>query len=196
VYKVLCVDDNEALVNVLSEMLRTLGYQSSTATGGRECLDRLKGGEFVPDIILLDIMMSPMDGWETLRNIRKDQDNYAVPVLMLTGKSPTMAEVNEFSSMFDGYLMKPFALISLSDEIEQVMQRMEARERVVEIARSKGAEEIMLNEFRRLSSTANVLKQFEEIITDGTFSKEKFLSTEERLELIVKHLSNLGITTY
>jgi two-component system OmpR family response regulator len=190
VYKILCVDDNVALVEVLTDMLRSLNFEPHAATGGQECLDLLKKGDIRPDIILLDIMMAPMDGWATLRHIRGDKDISTIPVMMLTGKYPTMSEVNEYSSLFEGYLMKPFALNSLSVEIEEVLDCMNRGERIIQQARENGVDETTLNDYRRLSSTAHVLNQFEGIITDGTFTRALFIETEKRLESIVQMIHN------
>jgi two-component system OmpR family response regulator len=194
-FKILCVDDNMDLVEVLSEMLKALNYESKTVTGGMECLDLLKEGYFRPDLILLDIMMSPMDGWATLTNLKGDPDLLMIPVFMLTGKFPTMAEVNEYSTLFDGYLMKPFALQSLSYEIENYLEREKTTEEVIRNARMKGVDEAILIEYRRLTSTMYVLKQFEEIITNGTFTKGAFIESEKRLVSIIQELDELGVTT-
>jgi two-component system OmpR family response regulator len=189
VYKVLCVDDNVALVEVLSDMLSSLNFEPHIATGGEECLDLLKKERLRPDIILLDIMMSPVDGWATLRMIREDKEIHTIPVVMLTGKYPSMAEVNEYSMLFDGYLMKPFALNSLSKKIEEVLDRVKRREAVIQHARENGVDEDILNEYRRLSSIVSVLNQFEEIITDGTFTRDSFIEKEKRLQTIIQRMN-------
>ncbi|MCE5295858.1 MAG: response regulator [Euryarchaeota archaeon] len=187
----LCVDDNVDLVEVLTEMLTSLMFEPYTVLGGKECIDLLNGGSFKPDIILLDIMMSPMDGWTTLRNIRGDPRYDKIPVMMLTGKYPTMAEVNEYVTLFEGYLMKPFALGFLSSEINKVLSNVKKREEIIDDARSKGADELMLSDYRKLSSTGCLLSQFETIITDGTFTKEHFVELDERFENIVKELKEI-----
>jgi len=192
VKKVLCVDDTPILLNVLSEMLKAEGYEVTAVTGGMDCLDVLRKGEFVPDIILLDIMMSPMDGWETLSLIR-DDPRFTMPVLMLTGKYPTMEEVNQYGILSDGYLMKPFALESLAGEVDAALRRTVERDQVIASATAKGMDERMIADYRKLSSMRFVIDQFEKIITDGTFTRESFTDAKRRLESIEKCLIQVGV---
>ncbi len=192
--RVLCVDDNAALVEILSDMLRSMDYEPYAVTGGDECLEVLKRGDFKPDIILLDIMMSPMDGWTTLKHIRNDKESFSKPVLMLTGKFPTMTEVKNYGTLSDGYLMKPFAFESLAKEVENALDRVKNTEAIIQNARSKGADETMLNEYRRLSSAKCVLKQFEKIFMDAAITEAISLEVEKQLAPIVRQLNELGVS--
>ncbi|MDD1771986.1 MAG: response regulator [Methanomassiliicoccales archaeon] len=194
--RVLCVDDNVELIEVLMEMLRTSGHEPYRALGGEECLELLKNGKCTPDIIMLDLMMHPMDGWSVLKAIREDDRFDAIPVIILTGKYPTMAEVVEYCTMFEGYLMKPFAIDRLMEEIEGVLQKVRTREEVIRRASQKGMDQSMLDEYRKLSSTAIVLSQFETIITDGTFTRKVFSGMEKRLDNIEDWLTQLGVLVH
>jgi DNA-binding response OmpR family regulator len=176
-------------------MLTSLKFEPQAVLGGRECFDLLNNGSFMPDIILLDIMMAPVDGWTTLRNIRNERRFEQIPVMMLTGKYPTMAEVNEYVTLFEGYLMKPFALGFLAFEINKVLNHVKKREEIIDDARGKGVEEEMLRDYRKLSSTGCLLNQFEAIITDGTFNKERFAELDRRFEAIVKELREIRSIT-
>jgi DNA-binding response OmpR family regulator len=71
--------------------------------------------------------MGPMDGWQVLKSTRSDSKYLTVPVVMLTGKYPTMKEIDEFAISIDGYLMKPFAIERLKHEIEMVLERVKSR---------------------------------------------------------------------
>ena len=191
-YKVLCVDDDDRLVEVLSDMLQYSNYDARAVTSGAMCLELLNSG-YRPDIILLDIMMFPMDGWETLRRIRNDKQLFYLPILMLTGKFPTMTEVEEYGTLFDGYLMKPFALESLSNEINNLMNLVKIREDIICRARIMCVDDNMLNEYRRLSSISRVLKKLEKIINNGSFTRDSFYNKIKRLRTIEKRLSECGI---
>lgn len=191
-YKVLCVDDDDRLVEVLSDMLQYSNYDARAVTSGAMCLELLNSG-YRPDIILLDIMMFPMDGWETLRRIRNDKQLFYLPILMLTGKFPTMTEVEEYGTLFDGYLMKPFALESLSNEINNLMNLVKIREDIICRARIMCVDDNMLNEYRRLSSISRVLKKLEKIINNGSFTRDSFYNKIKRLKTIEKRLSECGI---
>lgn len=186
--KIICVDDNPALVEILSEMLKVMDYDTRTVPGGEECLSLLRNGSFHPDLIFLDIMMEPMDGWQTLHQIRGELQFSAVPVVMLTGKYPTMDEVNKFCHLIDGYLMKPFALERLIHETGEVLSRVKSRDEVIRIAWSNGVDELLLEEYRRLSSMVVVLKHFEKIIRDGTFQNELLDAAEKRFKRVSEKL--------
>ncbi|MGA2105655.1 MAG: response regulator, partial [Methanoregula sp.] len=88
---ILVVDDNLDVTEVFVEMLTQGGYGASAAYSGEECLKILK--EVTPDLILLDIMMEPMDGWETLEKIKGEITTTQIPVIMLTSKQVTPGEV-------------------------------------------------------------------------------------------------------
>jgi CheY-like chemotaxis protein len=80
--KILLVDDDERNIFALSAYLKAKKYKVETARDGRECLDKLKTGEF--DLILLDMMMPVMDGFETLRVMRADDELKSKKVIALT----------------------------------------------------------------------------------------------------------------
>ena len=194
--RILCVDDNVELIEVLMEMLRASGHEPYRALGGEECLELLNSGKCTPDIIMLDLMMHPMDGWSVLKALRENERFDAIPVLILTGKYPTMTEVVEYCTMFEGYLMKPFAIDRLMEEIDGVLHKVAVREEVIRRAAQKGADPTTLDEYRKLSSTESVLSQFEVIITDGTFTRKVFSGMEKRLDNIEDWLTELGVLVH
>jgi CheY-like chemotaxis protein len=90
-YTVLVVDDSPFIVDVFVTMLERGGYQAIAAYSGEEGLEILK--TVAPDLILLDIMMEPMDGWETLENIKINPKTREIPVLMQIGRASCMERV-------------------------------------------------------------------------------------------------------
>ncbi|MGB8890667.1 MAG: response regulator, partial [Methanoregula sp.] len=117
---ILLIDDNIYVVEVFLEMLRQGGYSASAAYGGEECLKILKNE--VPDLILLDIMMEPMDGWETLEKIKGEITTAQIPVIMLTSKHVTPAEMEKYGKYIEDYVLKPVTNIQLCNVIEHVFQ--------------------------------------------------------------------------
>lgn len=189
---VLCVDDDEGLAEVLADMLSFNGFETRTATSGEACLQALREG-LVPDLILLDIMMSPMDGWQTLNHIRENDALCAVPVLMLTGKYPTMKEVSSYGMLFDGYLMKPFAMQTLVSSVNDLLERIRVREGIISRGIEVGMDERSMCEFRRLFSIGVVLDHFERIITDGSFDREVMNKLMDRFHSLQKELEEHGV---
>jgi two-component system OmpR family response regulator len=191
---ILCVDDNAELVELLSELLKMAGYDTRTAPGGEECLLILNEEGFHPDLILLDIMMEPMDGWETLQHIRDYPAGRDIPVVMLTGKHPTMTEAETYGPLIDDYLMKPYHPHQVDELIRHILTRTDHLREVVQKARQHGIGEGLCREYMRLASTVEVLKRFREIIS-GTehFNGDLQVKAESRLSKIQEQFLDAGV---
>jgi len=113
---ILIVDDDPEIQKIFTTLLNILGYSTLSAAGGEECLMLLKQNH--PDLILLDLMMEPMDGWQTLTMIKTHPEMDAVPVLMVTGKKIDNDELKKHHDKFKLYLMKPVTARQLKDAIE------------------------------------------------------------------------------
>ncbi len=108
---VLLVDDDPALLNAVGEMLRA-DYEVSSAKSGSDALELLRAG-YLPDIILLDIDMPGLNGFETLALLRQMEDMQDVPVIYLTGLKQTENEVKGINTGAADYIIKPFVRESL-----------------------------------------------------------------------------------
>ncbi len=105
---VLCVDDEPVNLQVLENLLRLDGYSIQRANDGLECLELLRLGN-VPDLILLDVMMPRMTGFEVARRIRQDYSAHRLPILLVTAKNQVSDLVEGLSSGANDYLSKPFS---------------------------------------------------------------------------------------
>jgi two-component system, OmpR family, KDP operon response regulator KdpE len=115
---ILVVDDEARMVNFMRMNLELEGARVSSATNGREALDRAR--EDMPDVVLLDIMMPGMDGFETLRRLRRFSQ---VPVLILTAKDEEEDRVRGLELGADDYIGKPFSHRELVSRIRAVLRR-------------------------------------------------------------------------
>jgi len=116
--KILVIDDDPILLEVLAEHLRDAGYQPATAEGGAagiRCLYQTR-----PDLVVLDVMMPRMDGWETCARIREATD---VPVIMLTAKGAPLDKLRGFRLGVDDYVTKPCDFAELLARINAVLRR-------------------------------------------------------------------------
>ncbi len=94
---IMIVDDSSFIVDGLIAILKRKGYKPIPAHGGDECLEILK--TTIPDLILLDIMMEPMDGWETLERLKSNPATKGIPVLMFSAKKyPPLKHRNTVSA--------------------------------------------------------------------------------------------------
>lgn len=116
--QVLIVDDEWNMRNLLRIYLLQEGFSTQEASTGREALNKAERQEF--DLILLDVMMPDMDGWQVCREIR---GNSQVPILMLTARSDTKDKVHGLGIGADDYLTKPFEPEELLARIHSLLRR-------------------------------------------------------------------------
>ena len=103
---ILVVDDERHIVRLVEVNLERAGYEVTTAYDGVEALEAVQAK--VPDMIILDVMMPRMDGFETLKKLRADDKSKEIPVIMLTAKAQDADIFKGWSSGVDSYLTKPF----------------------------------------------------------------------------------------
>lgn len=115
---ILVVDDSATERAAVEKRLQGAGYTVVTAADGRECLRRLY--ETHPDLVLLDIVMPELDGWETLELIRQVSD---VPVIMVTGLDTEVERIRGLRAGADDYVGKPFSAGELVARVEAVLRR-------------------------------------------------------------------------
>ena len=117
---ILVVDDNP---KYLADALPMYGYDITTAEDGLEALKILTEQEKNFDLILLDVMMPNMDGWDTLKAIRSNKKIKYIPVIMITAISEDQKIVSGLKIGADDYIVKPFILPNLLARIEAVLRR-------------------------------------------------------------------------
>ena len=115
---ILVVDDEPPIVRLVKAKLRVDGYEVITASHGEEALQVLQ--QESPDLVVLDVMMPDMDGFETLRRIRQ---NSTVPVVMLTARGSDMDKLKGLQSGADDYITKPFNPDELEARIAAILRR-------------------------------------------------------------------------
>ncbi len=115
---VLLIDDDDTLLELLSDHLRSAGYLVKTANSGANGL--LLASEAKPDLVILDVMMPAMDGWEVCRRLREAS---AVPIIMLTAKEQEVDKLRGFGLGVDDYVTKPFSFAELTARIGAVLSR-------------------------------------------------------------------------
>ena len=103
--RILVVDDTPANVKLLSDLLTYKGYEVVTATSGAEALEKVETRQ--PDLVLLDIMMPGMNGYEVCRTIRKDPATEILPIVMVTSLDPAEERMNGLQAGADDFLAKP-----------------------------------------------------------------------------------------
>jgi DNA-binding response OmpR family regulator len=159
---VLIVDDEPGIVEMITLFLRTKGYATLTANSGAACLDILK--KQIPDLILLDVRMEPMDGWQTLGQIKKNSDFKSIPVLMLTGDPLTASRAKQYNICMDDYITKPFKLDDLYTSINSVLTRKQNLKETLVLARKVGIEKDKFCEYATLTRRISINKKILDIL--------------------------------
>ena len=116
--RVLCIDDEPGVIELMSLILRSQNIQVDGAGSGKDGLEALR--ENPPDAVLLDIMMPEMDGWEVYKQIRADDDLKHIPVIIVTARNSSFEEViaRERAGVND-YITKPFVPNQVRESIKR-----------------------------------------------------------------------------
>lgn len=118
--RILIADDNEVNINLLQAQLSTQNYDIETARDGQEALDAL--GRAMPDLILLDIMMPKVDGYEVCRRVKSDLQSTFVPIIMLTALSDMSDKIKALEMGADDFLTKPFNQLELRTRVKSLLR--------------------------------------------------------------------------
>ena len=168
----------------MEDVLPFYGYEVKCAHDGVECLEILNSDELF-DLVLLDIMMPKMDGWETLKNIRKTPICKDIPVIMLTAVNEDQKMVTGLKIGADDYIVKPFVLPNLLARIEAVLRRSRT------IQNKSQKSNVTINQINQFNSLTRREKDVLLLVTQGENNK----SIAEKLvvsEITVKsHLNNI-----
>jgi adenylate cyclase len=150
-HRILVVDDTPANIQTLTAILKQEGYQISVATNGKQALDAV--GRVHPDLILLDVMMPEMDGFETCRRLKADEASRQIPVIFLTAKTETTDIVQGFELGAVDYVAKPFNTHELLARVSTHLTMDELRRSLAEKNAELGrAHELVRRAFGRYVS--------------------------------------------
>ena len=117
--KILVVDDEIYIVHILDFSLGMEGYEVITALDGEQALEKVKSEK--PDLIVLDIMMPKLDGYEVCKNIKSSAETQHIPVILLSAKGRNVDQKLGFDVGADDYITKPFSPRKLVERINQLL---------------------------------------------------------------------------
>lgn len=120
--KIVCIEDDSGIIDLVKMILVRRGYQVVGATNGPEGLKVV--AQEKPDVVLLDLMMPGMDGWEVYHQMQANEAMKTIPVIIITAKAQNIDKVLALHiAKVDDYLTKPFTPQELIDSIEKVLAR-------------------------------------------------------------------------
>jgi signal transduction histidine kinase len=194
--KILIVDDTTDVADLLKKRFRAEGYDTSTARDGEECLQKVE--TYNPDLVVLDVMMPKLDGFQVLERLRMDEKTKYIPVLMLTAKSKLPEKIRGLQRGADDYLTKPFDYKELSTRIKSLLAKEAASKKIVEEEKSEALEHIVdevAHEVRNpLTIIGGFARRIHKSLPKGSRNweyMEIILQNVETLERMVKELFEL-----
>ena len=163
---ILIVDDSPYIVDGLVALLKRKGFKPIAAHGGDEAISLLTTNK--PDLILLDIMMEPMDGWETLEKIKANPDTRDLPVLMFSAKKITPEEAQEHSLNIEDFVSKPVNPAQLLNSIKQIFERRSSVKLEAGVAKDAGQDAAIISEYSALRKSIEVDKNLLEVLKNAS----------------------------
>ena len=118
--KVVCIEDEQEMIDLVKLILGRKGFELTGAMGGHEGLDTIR--RVKPDLVLLDLMMPDMDGWEVYQQMKADPEMQHIPVIVVTAKAQSIDKVLGLHiAKVDDYVTKPFGPQELLQAVEKVL---------------------------------------------------------------------------
>jgi len=119
--KILIVDDEPDILFTVGQMLEMNGYEIEKAQNGKECIDKLNKLDKCPDLIILDIMMPGVSGWDAAAKIKDCEKWCNIPIIFLTAKGDTMS-IGMGNLSAEDYIVKPFDIEDLKKRVDKILK--------------------------------------------------------------------------
>ena len=188
--KILIIEDSEDTVEILRKRFQADGYVTGEAYDGEEGLKKVS--EFEPDIIILDIMLPLINGFEVCKRLKSDPTTRYIPIIMLTAKSDTASKVMGLDIGGDDYLAKPFDYTELAARVRSLLGRKAASDDLLEHEKSEALEKMttqMEHEIRNpLAIIGGLARRVHDSLRDNDPNKK-------HMELIMHNILRLEHTT-
>lgn len=184
--RLLVIDDEPNLLRAVAAVLRGEGFEVSTARSGREALVAV--AKITPDLIVSDVRMPGMDGFELARRLRRTPNFALIPIIFLTAKDETEDRIEGFQSGVDVYLTKPFEPNELIAVIKNILQRVErTHSTIARLVGNEQPETIFVRDEELTESEWRVA----EAVARGLSNKEIALELNLSIRTIENHVSRI-----
>jgi two-component system, OmpR family, response regulator VicR len=122
VKRIVCIEDEPEMIDLIQLILSRRGFEVVGASGGKEGLQVVRATH--PDLVLLDLMMPDMDGWEVYQQLNAEESTRNIPVIIVTAKAQNIDKVLGLHiAKVDDYIAKPFGPQELIDSVEKILNR-------------------------------------------------------------------------
>ena len=124
------MEDEPEMIDLIQLILNRKGFEVIGARGGVEGLNTIRSEK--PDLVLLDLMMPEMDGWQVYQQLKADEETADIPVIVVTAKAQNIDKVLGLHiAKVDDYISKPFSLQELVDRVEKVLSKQQKARRAI-----------------------------------------------------------------
>jgi DNA-binding NarL/FixJ family response regulator len=185
--RLLVVDDDPGLLLAVSETLRAEGYDVATARRGADALVHV--AQTLPDLIISDIRMPGMDGYQLVRNLRSNARTRLVPIVFLTAKDETTDRIQGFRTGVDAYITKPFEPDELAAIVAGILSRVERTHS--DLARMFGDTREEQEDFVRDEDLTDAEWRVAEAVARGLSNKQIAAELNLSLRTIEGHISRI-----
>jgi DNA-binding response OmpR family regulator len=201
--RIMLVDDDPDIVEMLGGLLEGEKYQVLYAYGGEECLEKLSSEEGDVDLLVLDLMLPDIDGYEVCRRLRQDPRFTNLSIIMLTARRDTVEKIAGLKVGADDYLTKPFDAHELVARIRAQLRIKKLQERVIEAGKTATIADMTItlsgeisdplaSIVRHAQSLQERLEGNRDIPQDVLISLEAIGEAAHRIEGIVERLSDFN----
>jgi len=139
--KILIIEDDKALVKFVKHLLETKGFIVDFSYDGASGISKVS--EFMPDLILLDVMMDVLDGFKVAQHLKSNETTKFIPIIMVTARSESIDKVKGINCGIDDYLIKPFDTKVLVARINALLEKKGTYERFTEAQKIKTLKEVV-----------------------------------------------------
>ena len=120
--RILCIEDEPEMIDLIRLILTRKGFEVSGASGGQDGIYKVRSEK--PDLVLLDLMMPYVDGWEVYQQMKADESTKNIPVIVVTAKAQSIDKVLGLHiAKVDDYIAKPFSPKELIDSVERIFAK-------------------------------------------------------------------------
>lgn len=120
--RILCIEDEQEMIDLIRLILTRRGFEVTGANGGKQGLEAIRTQK--PDLVLLDLMMPDMDGWEVYQQMKAEESTRDIPVIVVTAKAQSIDKVLGLHiAKVDDYIAKPFSPQDLMNSVDAVLSR-------------------------------------------------------------------------
>lgn len=184
--RLLVVDDDPGLLLAVSETMRAEGYEVITARRGGDALTQI--ARTLPDLIISDIRMPGMDGYQLVKNLRAAPRSRLVPIIFLTAKDEVSDRITGFRTGVDAYLTKPFEPDELVAIVASILQRVERTHSDLAVMFSRDDGEVR---FQRDEDLTDAEWRVAEVVARGLTNKEIAAELHLSLRTVEGHISRI-----